>query len=263
MFDALGIDVIALQPLLMAMLPFIAIGFAAQMIDGALGMAFGVIANTMLLALGVPPAVASGQVHVIKVFTGGMAGMSHALHRNVDWRLFLRLTISGIVGGVLGAYVLTQIDAEVAKPFVLAYLTLIGVYLLYKAWDHVHIERRARIVEPLGVIGGFLDASGGGGWGPVVTSNLLMQGSNPRMTVGTVNTAEFFLAIAISATFLISLGWEDFSAAVIGLLIGGVLAAPLGAWLTNRSPARPLMLLVGTVLTLTSLFGIGKALNLF
>lgn len=247
---------------LAALLPFIAIGFAAQLIDGALGMAFGVIANTLLIAMGVPPATASGNVHVIKVFTGGMAGLSHALHKNVDWKLCLRLSLSGIAGGVLGAYVLTQIDAEIAKPFVLGYLTLIGLFLLWRAWDHVHIERHARVVEPLGVIGGFLDASGGGGWGPVVTSNLLMQGHNPRMTVGTVNTAEFFLAIAISITFLFHLGVEDFTAAVIGLLIGGVVAAPFGAWLTKRIPARPLMFLVGTVLTLTSMFGIAKATGL-
>ncbi|MBC7986297.1 MAG: sulfite exporter TauE/SafE family protein [Sphingomonadaceae bacterium] len=262
MFDALGVDPAAAQTMLWDILPFVAVGFAAQMVDGALGMAFGVIANTMLLALGVPPAVASGQVHVIKVFTGGMSGASHALHKNVDWKLFTRLTISGVIGGVLGAYVLTQIDAEVAKPFVLGYLTLIGLFLLWRAWDHVHIERHATIIEPLGVVGGFLDAGGGGGWGPVVTSNLLIQGHNPRMTVGTVNTSEFIIAIAISITFLVSLGWEDFSAAVIGLLVGGVLAAPLGAWLTKRIPARPLMLLVGVVLTVTSLFGIAKALAL-
>jgi len=112
----------------------------------------------------------------------------------------------------------------------------------------------------VGLVGGFLDATGGGGWGPVVTSNLLIQGHNPRMTVGTVNVAEFFLAIAISATFIVSLGIRDFTAPVIGLLIGGVIAAPMGAWLTKRIPARPLMVLVGTVLTITSLFGIYKAL---
>ena len=243
----------------MDLLPFIAVGFVAQLVDGALGMAFGVISTTLLLTIGVPPAVASGQVHIIKIFTGGMAGISHALHRNVDWRLFLRLALSGIVGGVLGAYVLTQIDAAVAKPFVLAYLTLIGLFLLWRAWGHVHIERRAKVIEPLGVVGGFLDAGGGGGWGPVVTSNLLIQGHNPRMTVGTVNSAEFLVAIAISATFLAALGWEDFSEAVIGLLIGGVLAAPLGAWVAKRVSPKLLLAMVGIVLTLTSLYGIYRA----
>ena len=253
MFDLSSITLVDL-------LPFILVGFVAQLIDGALGMAFGVISTTLLLAIGVPPAVASGQVHIIKIFTGAMAGLSHALHRNVDWPLFLRLTLSGVVGGVLGAYVLTQINPAVAKPFVLAYLSLIGLFLLWRAWGHVHVERKARIVGPLGVAGGFLDAGGGGGWGPVVTSNLLIQGHNPRMTVGTVNTAEFIVAIAISATFIVSLGWEDFSAAVVGLLIGGVLAAPLGALVAKRISPRLLMIMVGIVLTITSLYGIYQAL---
>ena len=240
---------------LSAILPFVAVGFVAQLVDGALGMAFGVIANTSLLALGLPPALASSYVHVIKAFTGGIGGIGHVLHGNVDWKLGLRLTLSGIVGGVLGALFLTWIDPAIAKPFVLAYLTLIGLYILWRGLGHHFIESKAKIVEPVGLVGGFLDATGGGGWGPVVTSNLLIQGHNPRMTVGTVNVAEFFLAIAISATFLLSLGMKDFTAPVIGLLIGGVAAAPLGAWLTKRIPARPLMVLVGVVLTITSGYG--------
>jgi uncharacterized protein len=247
--------------LFQAMLPFIAIGFVAQLIDGALGMAFGVIANTSLLALGVPPAQASSSVHIIKAFTGGIGGISHILHRNVDWKLCLRLSVAGIAGGVVGAYLLTNIHAEVAKPFVLAYLTGIGIYILWRGLGHEFVERPAKVVEPVGVIGGFLDATGGGGWGPVVTSNLLIQGHNPRMTVGTVNVAEFFLAIAISATFIASLGLADFTVAVGGLLIGGVIAAPAGAWLAKIIPARPLMVMVGVVLVLTSLFGIYKALS--
>lgn len=243
------------------LLPFIAVGFVAQLVDGALGMAFGVISTTLLLTIGVPPAVASGQVHIIKIFTGGMSGISHALHRNVDWKLCARLIVSGTVGGVLGAYVLTRIDAAVAKPFVLGYLTLVGLFLLWQAWDHVHVERHAKVIEPLGVVGGFLDAGGGGGWGPVVTSNLLIQGHNPRMTVGTVNTAEFVVAIAISATFLLSIGWADFSVAVIGLLIGGVLAAPLGAVVAKKVAPKLLMAMVGIVLTVTSLYGIFLALR--
>lgn len=247
---------------LWAVLPFMAIGFGAQLIDGALGMAFGVIANTSLIALGVPPALASSYVHIIKGFTGGIGGISHVAHGNVDWKLCLRLSVSGIVGGVVGAYVLTQIHAEVAKPFVLGYLTLIGIYILWRGLGHTFIEKPAKIVEPIGVVGGFLDATGGGGWGPVVTSNLLIQGHNPRMTVGTVNVAEFFLAVAISATFIVSLGMENFTAPVVGLLIGGVIAAPAGAWLTKHIPAKPLMIMVGLVLTLSSLFGIAKALKL-
>jgi uncharacterized protein len=241
-------------------LPFILVGFAAQLVDGALGMAFGVISSTLLISLGVPPAAASASVHAVEVFTTGASGVSHVLHRNVSWKLFRRIVIPGMIGGVLGAYVLSEVAAESARPFVLAYLALIGVYLLWRALRHGHRERKPRFVEPLGLVGGFLDAAGGGGWGPVVTSNLLVQGAHPRKVIGTVNTAEFFLAVTISATFLASLGWEAFTTAMLGLLIGGVAAAPFGALVAKRIPARPLLILVGTVLIATSAYGIWRAL---
>jgi len=241
-------------------LPFILIGFAAQVVDGALGMAFGVISNTALLWIGVPPAAASAGVHTVETFTTAVSGISHVLHRNVDWTLFLRLMIPGVVGGVLGAYVLSNIDASMARPFILAYLGSIGVYLLFRGIRHRHRERAPRIVEPLGLVGGFLDAAGGGGWGPVVTSNLLVQGGTPRTTIGTVNTAEFFLTATISATFLTQLGWAAFTHATVGLLIGGVLAAPVGAILAKRVKADTLMTFVGGVLIATSLFGLWRAI---
>ncbi len=235
-------------------------GFVAQLIDGALGMAFGVISNTLLLSLGVPPAAASASVHVIKNFTGAVAGLSHVLHKNVDWRLFWRLLLPGAVGGILGAYLLTNIDAAVAKPVVLAYLAAIGVYLLFRALRAPPVERRPRVVEPLGFAGGFLDASGGG-WGPVVTSNLLVQGASPRLVVGTVNTAEFFRALVISGAFLVTLGLEAFGTAALGLLIGGVAAAPLGGYVAKRVAARLMMIMVGVVLTITSLVGLWSTLG--
>ena len=174
---------------LTAILPFIAVGFAAQMVDGALGMAFGVINNTLLVALGVPPALASASVHAVETFTTAASGISHVAHRNVDWKLFRRLVIPGMIGGALGAYVLSNIKAEDAKPFVMAYLAAIGLYLLYRAWRGRVEPREPKVIEPLGLVGGFLDAAGGGGWGPVVTSNLLVQGASPRTTIGTVNTS--------------------------------------------------------------------------
>lgn len=242
------------------LIPFILIGFAAQLIDGALGMAFGVISNTLLLSLGVPPATASASVHIIKNFTGGVAAVSHVLHGNVDWRLFWRILLPGVIGGALGAYVLTNIDAAIAKPIVLAYLAAIGLYLLFRALRVPHTERRPKIVEPVGAAGGFLDAIGGGGWGPVVTSNLLVQGANPRLVIGTVNTSELFVALTISGAFLLTLGFEAFGTAAVGLLIGGVAAAPLGGYVTKRVNARLLLVLVGVVLTITSLLGIWRAL---
>jgi uncharacterized membrane protein YfcA len=241
------------------LLTFAAVGFAAQIVDGALGMAFGVISNTLLLSLGVPPAAASAGVHTVETFTTAVSGISHAVHRNVNWRLFFRLMIPGVIGGVLGAYVLSNIDAAVAKPFILAYLIAIGLYLLYRGWRYPPHERDPRIVEPLGLIGGFLDAAGGGGWGPVVTSNLLVQGASPRITVGTVNTAEFFLTATVSATFITQLGLAAVTIATVGLLIGGVLAAPLGAVLAKRVPARALLLMVGAILVVTSLFNLWRA----
>lgn len=246
---------------LTALLPFIAVGFAAQMVDGALGMAFGVISNTLLLSLGVPPAAASAGVHTVESFTTAVSGISHALHKNVNWKLFLRIAIPGVIGGALGAYVLSNIHASTAKPFILAYLAAIGLYLLWRSRHYPPHERSPKIVEPLGLAGGFLDAAGGGGWGPVVTSNLLVQGSSPRMTIGTVNTAEFFVTTTISATFITQLGLEAFTLATIGLLIGGVLAAPLGARLAKRIDPKTLMLMVGVVLTLTSVYNLYLALR--
>ena len=245
---------------LSALLPFILVGFAAQMVDGALGMAFGVICNTLLVGvLGVPPALASQRVHVVECFTTATSGISHLLHGNIDKRLFLSLVIPGVIGGVAGAYLLTSIDASVVKPFVLIYLTGIGLYLLWRGIAYPPQQKPAKVVAPLGLIGGFLDAAGGGGWGPIVTSNLLIQGVEPRKVVGSVNAAEFFLTLAISATFIWHIGITDLAGATLGLLIGGVLAAPAAAWAAKHFPARPMLILVGVVLTLTSLYGIYRA----
>lgn len=238
-----------------------AVGFVAQLIDGALGMAFGVISNTLLISLGVPPAAASASVHIIKNFTGAVSAISHVVHRNVDWKLFWRLLLPGMIGGIIGAYLLTSLDAAVAKPFVLAYLAAIGIYLLLRALRSVPAERKPRVVEPLGLTGGFLDAAGGGGWGPVVTSNLLVQGASPRMVVGTVNTSELFLALTISGAFFLTLGFAAFGVEALGLLIGGVAAAPLGGYVAKRIPARPMLIMVGVVLVVTSLVGLWTALS--
>ena len=243
-----------------ALLIFALIGFAAQLVDGALGMAFGQLSSTILISIGVPPAAASAGVHTAETFTTAVSGISHVAHRNVDWRLFFRIVIPGVIGGVLGAYVLTRISADTARPFVLAYLTALGLYLFYRGLMHKHTERRPKVVSPLGLVGGFLDAAGGGGWGAIVTSNLLVQGSNPRKTIGTVNTAEFFLTVTISATFIAALGWEAFTIATTGLLIGGVLAAPFGAIIAKRVNPDTLLTFVGALVTATSSYALYRAL---
>lgn len=242
------------------LLPFVLVGFGAQIVDGALGMAFGVICNTLLVAvMGLSPARASANVHIVETFTTAVSGISHVLHGNVDKKLFLRLLIPGIVGGVGGAYLLTNINGETIKPFVLGYLVAIGVYLLIRGLLFPPRADKPKVVEPLGLIGGFLDAAGGGGWGPIVTSNLLVQGVEPRKVVGTVNSVEFFLTLTVSATFIAHLGLKDFATATMGLLIGGVLAAPFGAFFAKKIPTKTMLIMVGIVLIVTSTYGFIRA----
>jgi len=250
-----------LLPHLIDIAPFIAIGMAAQMIDGALGMAFGVITQTLLVsALGVPPATASASVHVVELFTTGASGASHIWHRNVDWGLFWRLVPFGVLGGGTGAYLLSSIDASAAKPYVMLYLTGIGFYLLWRGlrpWQPR--AENPRFTRPLAVVGGFLDAAGGGGWGPVVTSKLLVQGGDPRKIIGTVNSAEFLLTLSISIAFIATLGFAAFTTITVGLIIGGVMAAPFGALLASRVRPRVLLIGVSLVLIATSAFSIYRA----
>lgn len=225
-------------------------------------MAFGVIMNTLLVGvLGLPPALASQRVHVVECFTTFTSAVSHLLHKNIDKALFLRLIVPGLIGGVSGAYLVSNIAGDFVKPFVLAYLTLIGMFLLVRGLIYPPQLKQAKYVAPLGLVGGFLDAAGGGGWGPVVTSNLLIQGAEPRKVVGTVNSVEFFLTIAISATFISQIGISDLAGATLGLLIGGVLGAPLGAWAAKHLPVKWMLILVGVVLTLTSGYGVYAALT--
>ena len=243
-----------------AIIPFIAIGFVAQMVDGALGMAFGVITNTLLVGvLGMPPARSSASVHLVETFTTAASGISHVFHKNVNWSLFARLAIPGVIGGATGAYLLSNIDAKVMRPIVMGDLTVIGFYLLWRAIRMVrhHYQPKApKVVAPLGFVGGVMDAIGGGGWGPVVTSNLLAQGAEPRTTIGTVNTVEFLIALTVSLTFIATIGLSAFSIAVVGLIIGGLLAAPLGALLVKRIAPQYLLLVVSIILIGTSAFSL-------
>ncbi|WP_105381821.1 sulfite exporter TauE/SafE family protein [Neorhizobium alkalisoli] len=227
---------------------FIVIGFLAQIVDGALGMAFGVLTTTSLLAVGVPPAVASAMTHVTECFTTAASGLSHLYHRNVDWRLVGRLAPAGMLGGAIGAYLLSNIDGKAIEPFVSAYLIAIGLFILYKAfqpkWPR---DVRDWIVPFVGAGGGVLDAMGGGGWGPIVTSSLLGRGHDPKKVIGSTNLTEFAVTTVISLTFILALGWSELSSAV-GLIIGGVLAAPLGALIVRRLPVKPLMIAVSLII---------------
>jgi uncharacterized membrane protein YfcA len=232
---------------------FILVGFIAQSIDGALGMAYGVSSNTFLLSIGIPPAAASASVHMAEVVTTGISGFSHWQLGNVDRSLIKRLLIPGIVGGVLGAYLLTNIPGEKIKPFISAYLLVMGMVILYKTLFKKQQTRPVTSnLAPLGLIGGFLDAIGGGGWGPVVTSTLVMRGKHPRYAIGTVNMTEFFVTLAQSITFILTIGLTHWQV-TLGLLIGGALAAPLAAVLTRKLPVRALTASVGVIITILSL----------
>jgi uncharacterized membrane protein YfcA len=232
---------------------FIAIGFAAELIDGALGMAFGVLTTTCLLTFGVPPAVASAMTHTAEIFTTAASGASHVYNRNVDWRLVVRLAPAGMAGGVVGAFIVSSIDADIIRPIVSLYLTAIGVYILFKAFGPLWPRQvRDWLVPLVGLGGGILDAAGGGGWGPVVTGSLIGRGHAPRSVIGSTNLTEFLVTLVISATFIVTLGWSELSSAV-GLIIGGVLAAPVGGYVVRRIPTRPLMAAVGVIIIATSI----------
>lgn len=227
---------------------FVLIGFLAQMVDGALGLAFGVLSTTSLLTIGVPPAAASAMTHVTECFTTAASGVSHAYHRNVDWRLVARLAPAGMIGGAVGAYLLSNIDGEAIEPFVSAYLIAVGLFILYKAfrpqWPR---DVRDWIVPYVGAGGGLLDAMGGGGWGPIVTSTLLGRGHDAKKVIGSTNLTEFGVTLVISLTFILALGWSELSSA-IGLILGGILAAPFGALILKRVPVKPLMIAVSVII---------------
>lgn len=233
---------------------FVAVGFMAQMIDGALGMAYGVSSNSMLLNLGVPPAAASASVHAAEVVVTGISGLSHWKLGNLDRHLVTRLILPGVLGGVLGAYLLTSVKGTAIRPFVAAYLLLMGLRILWKASNHGGTHRKDyRHVGVLGFTGGFFDAIGGGGWGPIVTTTLVARGNHPRYAVGSVNFSEFFVTVAQSVTFLISLSFAEYWRVILGLLLGGAMAAPLAAKLASKIPAKPFMMAVGTLIVLLSI----------
>lgn len=237
----------------------IIIGFIAQTIDGALGMAYGISSTSFLMFVGHPPAVASASVHIAEIFTTGVSGLSHIKMLNVEKKLFLRLLIPGIIGSVTGAFIITNIDGNIIKPYISAYLIIMGFYVISKAFRKIAFgNQQLKHVGKLAFLGGFVDSTGGGGWGPVVTTTLLGKGYNPRTTIGTVNFAEFFLTFICAFTFILfieNVPW----AVVVGLVIGGVFAAPFAATLTRKLPAKILLFLVGGLISVISFINLYQA----
>lgn len=240
---------------------FALIGLFAQLIDGALGMAYGVTSSSLLLAFGIAPAVASASVHLAEVVTTAASGVSHIKFNNVDKQTVIRLVIPGSIGAFLGAAFLSNIPGELAKPYISIFLLVLGVYVLIRFLfmfkigeqkDSIGLTKRKSI--PLGLIAGFADATGGGGWGPIATPVLLSQkGISARKVVGTVDTSEFAIAVSATVGFLISLGWEEVNWLWVGaLMIGGLIAAPIAAWLVQKIHAQLMGVLVGGFIILVN-----------
>ncbi|HEX8408096.1 MAG TPA: sulfite exporter TauE/SafE family protein [Thermoanaerobaculia bacterium] len=247
------------EHLLLELLLFTVAGFVAQIIDGTLSMGYGVSATTLLLSFGVPPAAASASVHTAEVVATAFSAYNHWKLGNVVASFVKKLLIPGVIGAVAGAYILTHVPGDVIKPFMAAYLIVMGAIILLKAWRRGVSVGSEKHLTPLGLAGGFCDSIGGGGWGPIVAGTLLARGNEPRTTIGSVAFSEFFVTFAASATLLLTIGVTNWLP-IAGLALGGAIASPLAARLTGRIPARPMMIAVGVVVILLSVRTIVLAL---
>ena len=238
----------------------VVVGFLAQLVDGALGMAYGATSASLVLAAGLAPAAASASVHLAELGTTAVSGFSHWRFGNIDWRTVRRIGITGAVGAFIGAVVLSNISADIAKPWMAGILLVLGVYILLRftlgqpprAKGRPYV--RFRYLAPLGLGAGFIDATGGGGWGPVSTPTLIATGKlEPRKVIGSVDTSEFLVALAASAGFLVALGNQGVKwSYVFALLAGGVVAAPIAAWFVRKVTARLLGSAVGGLILVTN-----------
>ncbi|MFN4146315.1 MAG: sulfite exporter TauE/SafE family protein [Runella sp.] len=233
---------------------FLLAGFIAQMIDGALGMAYGVTATTFLLTLGIPPSAVSASVHSSEIFTSGVSGYMHLKFGNVNSKLFKAVLIPGVIGAAIGAYILTSLEhyAHFIRPMVACYTLFLGVLIIRKALVKRIQKKQTKNVGWLALFGGTMDSIGGGGWGPIVSSTLIANGRHPKYTIGSVNLAEFFVSLASSVTFILFIGFSHWQV-ILGLVLGGMVAAPIAALLANRLPVKALMLMVGIVVILVSI----------
>ncbi|MGX6600982.1 sulfite exporter TauE/SafE family protein [Micromonosporaceae bacterium Da 78-11] len=236
------------------------VGLGAQLVDGSLGMAYGVTSTTLLLAIGTNPAAASATVHLAEIGTTLMSGASHWRFGNIDWKVVWKIGLPGAVGAFAGATFLSTLSTETAAPLMSIILLALGLYVFIRFTvaglpeGHLGKPLRKRFLAPLGLVAGFVDATGGGGWGPVGTPAILASGRlEPRKTIGSIDTSEFLVAIAASLGFIVGIGSEGVNPVwVLALLIGGVIAAPIAAWLVRHIPPRVLGSAVGGVIILTN-----------
>ena len=239
---------------------FFAIGVFAQLVDGTLGMGYGATSTSFLLAYGVPPVISSTGVHVAEMFTTGASAISHHKFGNINKKLVKHLLIPGVLGSITGAYLLSDvINGDVIKPFIAVYMIVLAIIIIRKALAKSIAKKKTKKLGYLAAFGGFMDAVGGGGWGPIVTSTLLGRGRNPRYTIGSVNAAEFAISFASGITFMLFGGIHGWQV-IIGLILGGVIAAPLGAYLVNKIKRKPMMIAVGVLIILLSLKTLSKLL---
>ena len=241
-----------------SLLAFFLIGVFAQLVDGALGMGYGATATSFLLAYGVPPVVSSTAVHVSEMFTTGASALSHHRFGNINKKLVKHLLIPGVLGSITGAYLLSDvIDGDIIKPFIAVYMIVLAVIIIKKALKKNVEKKKTKKLGVLAVFGGFMDSVGGGGWGPIVTSTLLGRGRNPKYTIGSVNAAEFAISFASGITFMLFGGIHGWQV-IIGLILGGVIAAPIAAFLVNKIKRKPMMVAVGILIILLSLKTLSK-----
>lgn len=235
---------------------YIIVGFLAQLIDGTLGMAYGVSSNTFLRSVGISSAISSACVHISEIFTTFVSGISHLKLKNVDKKLLFKLLIPGIIGGIIGAYLLVEFENKILDIIIDAYLIIMGIIIVLKSFRKEKKQREfGNYAYGLGLAGGFSDALGGGGWGPVVTSTLLASGHDTRKTIGTVNAAEFFVTIAETTTFVTMLGdFQKYYVIILGLIIGGILAAPIGAVLCKKASTQVMLKIVGILLIILNIY---------
>ncbi|WP_338876891.1 sulfite exporter TauE/SafE family protein [Spirosoma sp. SC4-14] len=237
---------------------FIMAGFVAQMIDGALGMAYGVTATTFLTSVGISPVFATASVHSSEIFTSGVSGYMHLKFGNVNSRLFKAVLIPGVIGAALGAFLITSLsDLEAVNnyltPAISVYTAILGILIIKKALVKRAKKKPVKRIGLLAWFGGFVDAIGGGGWGPIVNSTLIAAGRHPRYTIGSVNLAEFFVSFASSVVFALYAGLDNYGLVILGLILGGMIAAPIAAHLSRKLPVKSMMVLVGIVVILVSL----------